>query len=264
MTTVLLALIAVAAVACGPQSAGADPPEGASSVDVVALLGTWTVSSEEGVAVLALEPHRLALQAGGTTFVGWWRADDAGAFLADVGRASAAGRPPAPVWLTRAATVAVVDGAPVLRDPEGVVTARLALRDPAPAVPDETRTRLGQAAPLPGEYTPVQAAALAGRWVPADGSGTRAPRPAHVTFGSDGRWTGSDGCNLSEGRWTATGGVLLATTGPTTLMACDDMVAVPVWLDRVRRAGVVGDDLVLCDVDGIELGRLRPAAAPAG
>jgi heat shock protein HslJ len=260
---VLLALSVIAIAGCGPRAAGSDLPGGRAPVDVVGLLGSWSVSSADGDAVLVLEPHRLEVRAGGATFTGRWRADDGGAFLADVDRVPAAGGSPEPAWLTRATAVAVVDGEPALHASGGGATARLARRDPAPAVSDETRIRLGPASALPASYTPAQAATLTGRWVPADGSGARAPRPAHVSFTLDGRWTGSDGCNLSEGRWTATDGVLLATAGPTTLMACDDMAAVPGWLHAVRRAAFADGVLVLRDVGGAELGRLR-AADPAG
>jgi hypothetical protein len=46
-------------------------------------------------------------------------------------------------------------------------------------------------------------------------------------------------------------------------MACEDMTAVPAWLSAARRAGFAGDVLVLRDVGGLELGRLR-AAGPMG
>ena len=52
------------------------------------------------------------------------------------------------------------------------------------------------------------------------------------------------------------GGALLATSGVSTLMACDSQVPVGSWLSTAARAGFDGTELLLIDVDGSPVGRL--------
>ena len=139
---------------------------------------------------------------------------------------------------------------------------------------DALRRMLAPAAALPAGLRPAAAADLVGRWVPGDRPEARSPRPPHVTFAADGDWTGSDGCNGQGGRWLAgPAGSFLAVAGPQTLMGCAPIaqpadaagrgvpVPLPVdvgsWLTAASRAGLAGDQLVLLDRSGRELGRLR-------
>jgi hypothetical protein len=141
-----------------------------------------------------------------------------------------------------------------------------------PPVPtDALRRMLAPAAALPAGLRPAAAADLVGRWVPADRPEDRTPWPSHVTFAADGDWTGSNGCNGQGGRWLAgPAGSFLAVAGPQTLMGCVPVarparaaapgVHAPVdgsWLTAASRAGLAGEELVLLDRSGRELGRLR-------
>jgi heat shock protein HslJ len=97
-----------------------------------------------------------------------------------------------------------------------------------------------------------------GRWVPADGAGSGAPTRPFVELAADGTYTGSDGCNRTRGPWTARpDGALDVGPGPSTRMACPDMVAVPYWFTAAARAEFDGDVLVLRDADGAEVGRVE-------
>ena len=62
----------------------------------------------------------------------------------------------------------------------------------------------------------------------ADGStvtATEAPTMASLTFGSDGTWSGSTGCNRIAGSFTQDGSSLTMESGPMTLVACEGPVA---------------------------------------
>lgn len=123
-------------------------------------------------------------------------------------------------------------------------------------IDENVRAAFRQAAELPELLEPASAAKLHGAWIPVDAPDAIDP---HVEFSESGDWTGSDGCNGSRGRWTIEGGgELLTTSGPHTLIGCDN-VPVPDWVSSARLAGFDGDELVLLDVSGAELGRLRPA-----
>ena len=75
-------------------------------------------------------------------------------------------------------------------------------------------------------------------------------------FHADGTWSGSDGCNGARGRWSmGEGGELLATSGISTLMACDG-VGAPGMVASAGRVGNVDGKLVLVDAAGVELGAL--------
>jgi hypothetical protein len=230
-------------------------------MDVVGLVGTWSVTvADDDPAILVLHPRGFELRVGAGIRFGSWRADAGDAFVAHVTSAGAAHADlSTPGWLERSSRVGPDGARLVLRDAAGAVTARLDRVAPPPTVPDHQFLR--PAEPLPAGPVPVERALLVGRWEPSGGTG--APRRPHVLFEDGGRWSGSDGCNGAGGRWTCgAGGVLLATVGPTTAMACADMVPVPGWIAWTRRAGLDGDTLVLLDADGRELGRLHRAAVP--
>ena len=73
----------------------------------------------------------------------------------------------------------------------------------------------------------------------------RAQGIAAARIGNAGRWVGGPE------------GLLLATTGPSTLMYCPG-APVGAWMSNTGRAGLDGEILVLVDNQGKELGRLRP------
>ena len=66
-----------------------------------------------------------------------------------------------------------------------------------------------------------------------------------------------DGCNRTRGPWSAgPDGALDAGPGPSTRMACPDMVAVPSWFTLASQVRFDGTELVLLDASGAELGRV--------
>jgi heat shock protein HslJ len=250
-----LAVLAVAA--CGQQ---ATPAAAAGEpVDPAALVGTWSVTGTAAAdAVLTVDPYGFELREGADLRFGSWRAEPSGLFVAHVtGAGGETGEPPdtsTPPWLAAAATVTAEGPDVVLHDATGATTARLTPRTRSSPEPGGTAAP-GPAAVLPEGLTPAERSRLAGRWTPAEP--TRAPEPPHVELTADGAWHGSDGCNSAAGRWTAgADGVVLATSGPMTLMGCEGMVDVPGWLGQAARAGFDGETLVLLDPDGHELGRL--------
>jgi META domain len=99
--------------------------------------------------------------------------------------------------------------------------------------------------------------ALVGRWVPVGDAGRAAPTRPFVELAADGTYTGSDGCNRTRGPWSAgLDGTLHVGPGPSTRMACPDMVAVPSWFTLAARLRFDGAELVLLDAGGAELGRV--------
>ena len=229
-------------------------------MDPSALVGIWSVTGTG--TVLAVDAHGFELRDGTDVRFGSWRADPSGLFVAHVTGASGATQAPpdasTPPWLVSAATVAAEGTDLVLHDAAGEPTARLSRQAGPTAAPGAPEARTGQADPLPPGLEPADRSLLPGRWAPAETS--TAPQPPHVELAADGTWTGSDGCNSAGGRWTAgPGGIFLATSGPSTLMACEGMVGVPGWLGAAARAGFDGETLVLLDADAHELGRLQRA-----
>jgi heat shock protein HslJ len=99
--------------------------------------------------------------------------------------------------------------------------------------------------------------ALVGRWVAVGGAGSGAPTLPFVELAADGTYTGSDGCNRTRGPWSAgPDGTLDAGPGPSTRMACPDMVPVPSWFTLAARVRFDAAELVLLDASGTELGRV--------
>jgi len=280
-------LLAALLAGCSSQSPAPAPaasaPAGqagqATALDPVALIGNWLVTGtdeKEGTILrLAGEPRELALWRSCGMLSGSWRANDVGLFVGDVAGYSVCQPPPAdqqwtPGWLARVTGYRLDGEARELLDVSGEVVARL-LPGGEPVVPnpklispdlakkpevtDAARRALAPAAPLPAGLTPATRDSLAGRWVAADG--VKRPNEASLDLKTDGTWSGSDGCNGSRGRWVAgAGGTLLATSGPTTLIACGNFSG-PSWLSEARRAAIDGDHLILFDSAGKELGRLK-------
>jgi hypothetical protein len=278
LRTAIASVLVLALAGCaGDGSTGAQeepqaPP--AAEVGPVALIGLWTVegTDEESGTVLRIAPKKqVSLWRSCGTLTGTWAASD-GLFLATLNGGTgtcipdgAAPVQPTPAWLMKAAGYEVAGTERVLVDGAGNTVARLvpggkpkvtegvaASEAEPPVVTEEDRAELeSTAAPLPGGVTPAEQTALTGRWVPASGGAA-----AYVEFKGDGTWTGSDGCNGNSGRWAlGAGGTFLATSGPSTLIACDG-AGIPGWLATAGQVGLADGQLVLLD-GTTELGRLR-------
>lgn len=273
MAIPLVLMFALAGCAGGEELAAGPAAPAAAASEPIALVGLWRLegTDEEAGTVLRIAPQRqLSLWRACGVLQGSWAASD-GRFVGGVGGSSQGcrigdGPDASPGWLRRAVGFGSAGAERVLLDQDGKTVARLLPGgkpkavdgvDPSeaepPVVTDDDRASLEAAvAPLPAGLTAADRASLAGRWVPA--SGGTAP---FVEFNGDGTWRGSDGCNGNGGRWTSgAGGTLLATTGPSTLIACDG-APVPEWLASTVRAGVGDGQLVLVDTTGAEMGRLR-------
>jgi hypothetical protein len=263
-----------------PQSV---PPGGeqTGAASAVGLLEVWRVSGAEG------EGEDTWLKFGANEFVLWqecavmfgsFRASgslliaqpDAAQGLPDCARPEG---PPSVPWLQSVTGFAQTDGGYALLDAGGATVATLtsdgqppetpgvdpAIRE-APEVTPEVEALFAAPAPLPAGVSPTEE--LVGRWLPVipdRGEGDPAEQPTtepFVDFAEDGTWTGSDGCNGHGGRWAATAdGNLIATAGPSTLIFCEG-APVGTWLSATALAGMAGEELVLLDNTGTELGRL--------
>lgn len=277
----LLPLVGVLllAVACGSSGAGghvADPQPSSTRSDAIALVGTWTVDAEgedPGSAIALGEGLRLFLSCG--VLDGDWRADsEQSLFVGDVssgdeGCFDGTGPPEVP-WVTDARGFRVDGDTRRLVDGDGKTLAvlrpgahptvgpnRIATDADPPVVSPSMRAAAREPAPLPQGVVAAVAEKLQRRWVPVG-----APRGlgrAYVTFGTSGRWRGSDGCNGAGGRYMlGRDGRLLATSGPSTLVGCDNS-PVGQWVAGAARAASDGDDLVFYDAGGTTLGRVSPA-----
>jgi heat shock protein HslJ len=275
MTVVATLLVAGNLFRGGPSSRPGPPGTG-SSTDPVALLGVWAVSGTD-------EPGEVRLRLGAREFhavlacgglLGSWKANGAGQFLATVDATEgecdvAYGKEPGamPGWLGGAAGFRVDAAEAVLLDRQGKVLARLSPRpesDVPTVVPDDPeavaafRAASADPAPLPGGLTPATPQSLAGLWLPVD-PGPERPRRPSLQIKADGTWEGSDGCNGMAGRWVGgPDGLVLATVGPMTLMACDNDPT-PGMFAEAARAGFDGEALVLVSAAGTEMARFRPA-----
>jgi heat shock protein HslJ len=281
---VLLALGGCAAAQ--PEPEAAPPASGGSAPldeDAIALVGLWRVTGAEGAdseTFLRLDGTSLIAWAGCGIAMGEWRASG-DAFLAGVSGSSGGasclddretgGPTDFLEWLYAARSFRPVPGAAgaELLDADGRTVAVLGvdgappsnphLTDDylvAPEVTPEVEARFVTPAPLAPGAAPATVADLVGRWEPDVSS---AADPPFVSFDDDGTWIGSDGCNGARGRWAlGDGGLLLATSGPSTLIACQG-AAVPYWVSGASRAGIVDSRLVLVDSLGDRLGELRRA-----
>jgi hypothetical protein len=262
----MLVLGGLAGCAGDRPRAAVDPTWAASPADSgpISLVGLWTVAGtdEQAGTVLRIAPKKqLSLwRACGALTGSWAGAQDV--FLADLhGGSGNCGEIVTPAWLKQATGYRSLGDEKVLVDRNEKELARLVPGgrpkvgtdiDPAEAAPpvltDEDRAELTGA--TDGRKS-ADRALLLGRWVPVANGG-----PAYVEFKDDNTWTGSDGCNGNGGRWFATSGSMVATTGPSTLIACDG-APIPVWLSSTRMAGFENEVLVLLDVKGAEVGRLK-------
>jgi heat shock protein HslJ len=108
--------------------------------------------------------------------------------------------------------------------------------------------------PPPVGVDPVQTgpAELLGTWQPTLIKGSTELTFPHrnaptITFGNDGRWHGSDGCNAIGGKYDANPGELSAESGPETMMWCHNVPHDEV-LAKSKYFRINGPDLALYDV----------------
>ncbi|MDJ0335697.1 META domain-containing protein [Salinibacterium sp. G-O1] len=267
----LLATVAAVALISGCTSSTPPPEVESEGSPAVGLVGLWRVAGAEGETAntwLRLTAGEFQLSRDCGIISGSWRGAG-GLMLASVygasGLCASASLPEVP-WLESAEGYAPTEGGWELTDAAGSPVAELIidgapdlLPDGAeffaqpPEVTDETRAYFADAVPLPAD---LAVGSIAGRWLP---EGVSVSTGAKVDFAVDGTWTGSDGCNVSGGRWAAgSGGGFLASSGLSTLMACDG-APVPGWVSQAQLAGLDGEVLVLLDRGGVELGRLVKA-----
>lgn len=87
--------------------------------------------------------------------------------------------------------------------------------------------------------------------------GGGSPWLPQLSLHSEGRLTGTDGCNRLAGFWTEESGTVRLSEVITTLMFCE---GVDTWLSGLHHLRAEGDVLHVYGADGRELGRLRRAA----
>lgn len=104
---------------------------------------------------------------------------------------------------------------------------------------------LASCADSPGSGTP----SVEGTW--GDTSDSRAPS---LEFASDGRVSGTDGCNRMMGFWTQDGTAVTLKDMASTLMACQ---GVDTWLSAAATAEIDGDTLDLFNGNGDPIGTLQ-------
>ena len=252
-----------------PSTSGATVAPGGDPADLIA---SWTVTDTEDTQpiTLALTDRGLHISRACGSQGGQWRASVTGLFVADVSDWSPActdGRT-APAWLTAAHEFAFAGDDVRLLDAEGAIVAVLVRGDSPGTSADPTPT--GNSMPRDGEGPSLVPAALEpatpdrliGRWTPAaDGpDGAEVAVQPLIEFRLDGSWVGTDGCNGEGGRWAGDDqGEVLATVGPSTLVACRGMQPIGSWAQEAVAAGFDGDVLVLLGADGQEISRLKHA-----
>lgn len=293
MRAVVIVLSALALTACGSSVApgsGASSPTTSSSAssstspsvqDPTRLVGSWTVSGATGAepgAVLRIAEDLSLWQSCGY-LMGGWRASGTGLFAANLdggdGGCIGTSRNPTPAWLRSAAGYRVDGDGIALLGTDGAVVARLSpggrptpgpnlmpsLADP-PVLDPQLRAALtatAGAGPIPTTLKPATRADLLGTWV------TVLPRPSSrlthdvvpgITFRDDGSYSATDGCNGTAGGWSAEAGSIVATSGASTLIGCDN-IDVAQFVATASWAALDDGVLVLLKADGTETGRLR-------
>jgi hypothetical protein len=239
----------------------------------IALVGTWKVKAPgEGPGVALSLGERLILFRSCGEIGGDWRADHAGRFVdylfSEDGSCSHGREAIAVPWLTQATGYRVQGRHRLLLNSAGHVVARLSPGahpsvnshdSPSDALPvrltPAIRAMLAPSPPLSSGLRPANADTIVGRWrTLGRQAGNRA---SYVQFNPNGSWVGSDGCNGAAGRYAIDDSGRLITTdgGPNGLVACQGTQAM-YWVERTRRIGVDGHDLVLLDAHGKVLGRL--------
>lgn len=261
--------IAVALVGCtfsgaetsasvdGTSSASPEPTATVTGADPLGLMGTWRISEADGDGpgtVVRIEPDSFEISRNCGHVEASWVANDT-EIRAAVTQWAQTCDPLSPVsWLENAASYELSAEGLTLRSDDGRRLALL-LADDALVPGVRARDHFAGIASWPAELEPAELGDLLGEWVPP---GDFVADP-HVVFSEAGHWSGTDGCNGGGGRWIlSAGGSFDSTSAPSTLVGCDG-APVPTWVMTARGAGMDGDELVLLDIDGEELGRLTRA-----
>lgn len=252
----------------------ASPSEDATDQDPADLVGLWLVEGEgvQDGTTLRVQPltFMVAADCSGLDSGAW---DAAGGRIVMQHYAEPCGPDDgtdAAGWVERTARYERTEDGWALLDEEGATTALLRAADEVephpgfedadyhrpPSLTPEWRAVLSRSEPLPDGLAQVTAEDLVGRWLPAGGPAGEQRDEPHLEIAADGTWSGSDGCNGHAGRWTVTvEGRVLAPIGMSTLAGCPGP-DVPSWFTGASLAGLDGDELVLVDHEGAELGRL--------
>lgn len=170
---------------------------------------------------------------------------------------------PEPTWMPRITSFRSDGAQELLLDNAGAVVARLtpgahpkvgSNRLPAyaspPVVTAQMRASWRDPAPLPAGVRAVTRAGLLGTWVPVGNSRSS----VYVNFRPDNSFAGSDGCNGAGGQYLiGPGGLVLTTTGGSTLIGCDNS-PLPSWVTMAGRLGLRAGRLVFVDRNGKVLG----------
>ena len=258
-----------------PRNPDAPPiagPGAGPESPALGLVNLWRVVGAEGEDAdtwLRLDAQEFQLWRDCGMINGSWEASEGlfvGAVWGSSGECATGSRPTVP-WLEAVTGYAATADGYQFVDAKGTVLATLTIDgapEPIPtaaesfAQPPEITAKVKEVfrspSPLAAGLEPATADTLLGRWVPVAYAVKTDP---HVRFAADGSWKGSDGCNGGEGRWTVgAGGVFLATTGPSTLIACAG-APVPTWVGQAASAGFDQGWLLLFDLDGNEMARLQ-------
>jgi heat shock protein HslJ len=152
-------------------------------------------------------------------------------------------------WLASglaAVTMAAVGVAIAITAPSGNETAGV----PTPSTSASTQTQTGA---LIGNWRPVDIVGYDNSKLPP--SGRPAARAPNITFTSDGRWRGSDGCNGIGGTYSARddGSISVDANGLQTLIGCINVPNSKV-LDRAARFAIDGRSLTFYAAGGQRLG----------
>ena len=267
--------------ACGGSSAPANRPTPTRSTSGQApadenparLVASWRLDApdEEPGAILTIGDRvdgGLLLWRDCGFLEGAWRANRHGMFLGALTGGNSScfderGGSPIPDWLDRVVGFRADGDVELLVDDAGDTVARLTPGaqppDPDAGVPEyaapprvtrEMRRSFQEPAPLPDGVDAADRAALLGRWVPTG----KPQSKAFVRYDEDGSYEGSDGCNGQSGRFlVGPDGIVLATSGPSTLIGCENS-PLPVWVTQAGRIGLRDGRLVFVDPAGKVLG----------
>lgn len=275
----------------GPKAASPSPSIGPTDSTSLgpggtpdALIGMWRVTEaadEPADTVLRLssgDGDALILFRSCGDFLGDWTASVSGAFVGDVTGFSQACMKPTvnsdnitPRWIADSRAFRVRGTERDLLSANGTLMARLVpakqplhptpdllkdLRQP-PTIDPITMHKLRTVPqPLPTNATPATATTILGKWVPYPKRQYRDGKTPYLDFNKDGSWSGSDGCNGSGGPWAlASGGEVVTTSGPSTLIGCDG-APTGAWLMQAGRAAISGDLLTLYAPGGQVVARL--------
>jgi hypothetical protein len=270
----------VMATACAASSTVADPAgppatTPTAAADPARLVGSWhlTAPGEPSSAVLTIgdkvDGGILLFRPCGM-LSGGWAANRHGMFVASLDGGDSHCFPqqgqagsPLPKWLDTVVGFAARGRNETLVDATGDVVATL--RPGAhpsvgpddspdyvapPVITDQMRKGWAEPAAMPGGTRPATRADLLHRWV-RTGHPTSS---AFVRFDGDGSYSGSDGCNGQGGRYVlGPGGIVLATSGPSTLIGCENS-PLPAWVGQAGRLGLRQGRLVFVDRQGKVLG----------